>query len=126
MWVCVQAQSEMELRVSQMSEGLRRLLEADRLPGQSLERRAGRDASESREGREGSQTLDRVAQLEQQLSSLTQQRLQHLELIQNQQMGLQARGLSSLLLIPSVLCSSLNFTNSVSFIQLEPSFGVCS
>lgn len=32
---------------------------------------------------------ERVAELEQQLGSLTQQRLQHLELIQNQQLELQ-------------------------------------
>uniref|UniRef100_A0A674F5A4 Si:ch211-185a18.2 n=1 Tax=Salmo trutta TaxID=8032 RepID=A0A674F5A4_SALTR len=65
-------------------EGLQRLLESDRYPGR---------AQEAREDR----ASERVTQLEEQLNTVTQQRLQHLEWIQSQQMELQNRLLGSAL-----------------------------
>ncbi|KAM6972903.1 TALPID3 protein-like [Aplochiton taeniatus] len=82
----LKAQSDMEVRVSQVSESLRQLLEADHYPG----------CRESRQVAEG-RASERVAQLEEQLNALTQQRLQHLEMIQNQQIELQSRLLGSAL-----------------------------
>lgn len=58
----------MEACVSQVWGGLQRLLESDRYPGRAQEVREDR-ASE------------RVTQLEEQLNTVTQQRLQHLEWI---------------------------------------------
>ncbi|XP_041704028.2 protein TALPID3 isoform X1 [Coregonus clupeaformis] len=80
----VTAQSDMDACVSQVSEGLRRLLESDRYPGR---------AQEAREDR----ASEKVTQLEEQLNTVTQQRLQHLEWIQSQQMELQNRLLGSAL-----------------------------
>ncbi|XP_062863253.1 protein TALPID3 [Trichomycterus rosablanca] len=80
----IKAQSEIEARVAQVASELRRLQEA--------EGRMNR-ASESRLGG----APDRVAQLEEQLTVLTQQRLQHLERIQGQQLDLQNRLLGSAL-----------------------------
>nr|XP_029543585.1 protein TALPID3 isoform X3 [Oncorhynchus nerka] len=80
----IKAQSDMEACVSQVWEGLQRLLESDRYPGR---------AQEAREDR----ASERVTQLEEQLNTVTQQRLQHLECIQSQQMELQNRLLGSAL-----------------------------
>ncbi|KAM9433693.1 protein TALPID3 isoform 3-T3 [Salvelinus alpinus] len=80
----IKAQSDMGACVSQVWEGLQRLLESDRYPGRAREAREDR-ASE------------RVTQLEEQLNTVTQQRLQHLEWIQSQQMELQNRLLGSAL-----------------------------
>ncbi|XP_064783888.1 protein TALPID3 isoform X3 [Oncorhynchus masou masou] len=80
----IKAQSDMEACVSQVWEGLQRLLESDRYPGR---------AQEAREDR----ASERVTQLEEQLNTVTQQRLQHLEWIQSQQMELQNRLLGSAL-----------------------------
>ncbi|MCJ8736798.1 hypothetical protein PDJAM_G00016620 [Pangasius djambal] len=80
----IKAQSDMEARVAQVASELRRLQEAE-----------GRvnNASESRSG----SGADRVVQLQEQLTVLTQQRLQHLEMIQGQQLELQNRLLGSAL-----------------------------
>ncbi|XP_046711148.1 protein TALPID3 isoform X1 [Silurus meridionalis] len=74
----IKAQSETEARVAQVASELRRLQEAE-----------GRMtcASESRSG----SGADRMVQLQEQLTMLTQQRLQHLEMIQGQQLELQNR-----------------------------------
>ncbi|XP_055719889.1 protein TALPID3 isoform X2 [Salvelinus fontinalis] len=80
----IKAQSDMGACVSQVWEGLQRLLESDRYPGRAREAREDR-ASE------------RVTQLEEQLNTVTQQRLQHLEWIQSQQMELQNHLLGSAL-----------------------------
>ncbi|XP_036810550.1 protein TALPID3 isoform X1 [Oncorhynchus mykiss] len=80
----IKAQSDMEACVSQVWGGLQRLLESDRYPGR---------AQEAREDR----ASERVTQLEEQLNTVTQQRLQHLEWIQSQQMELQNRLLGSAL-----------------------------
>lgn len=73
-----QAQSETEARVAQVASELRRLQEAEGKMNR---------ASESRSGG----APDRVAHLEEQLTLLTQQRLQHLERIQDQQLDLQVK-----------------------------------
>ncbi|XP_053093378.1 protein TALPID3 isoform X3 [Pangasianodon hypophthalmus] len=80
----IKAQSDIEARVAQVASELRRLHEAE-----------GRvnNASESRSG----SGADRVVQLQEQLTVLTQQRLQHLEMIQGQQLELQNRLLGSAL-----------------------------
>ncbi|XP_058254990.1 protein TALPID3 isoform X3 [Hemibagrus wyckioides] len=80
----IKAQSDMEARVAQVASELRRLQEAE-----------GRvnNASESRSG----SGADRIVQLQEQLNVLTQQRLQHLETIQGQQLELQTRLLGSAL-----------------------------
>uniref|UniRef100_A0AAY5EQP6 Protein TALPID3 n=1 Tax=Electrophorus electricus TaxID=8005 RepID=A0AAY5EQP6_ELEEL len=80
----IQAQSEMEVRVAQVASELRRLQEAE---GQGS--RAG--------GRGADRAPDKTAQLEEQLITLTQLRLQHLERIQDQQLELQNRLLGSAL-----------------------------
>lgn len=69
----------MEARVAQVASEVRRLQEAE-----------GRvkAASESRSG----YGTDRMVQLQEQLTVLTQQRLQHLETIQGQQLELQVQG----------------------------------
>lgn len=69
----------MEARVAQVASEVRRLQEAE-----------GRVnvASESRLG----YGTDRMVQLQEQLTVLTQQRLQHLETIQGQQLELQVQG----------------------------------
>uniref|UniRef100_A0A3B3T469 Si:ch211-185a18.2 n=1 Tax=Paramormyrops kingsleyae TaxID=1676925 RepID=A0A3B3T469_9TELE len=74
--LCPQAQSDVEARVSQVSEGLQKLREAERPRNKS-------------QGSEAGSPLARVSRLEEQLSALTQQRLQHLERIQAQQLELQ-------------------------------------
>lgn len=65
--------------MAQVASELRRLQEAE-----------GRvnNASESRSG----SGADRIVQLQEQLNVLTQQRLQHLETIQGQQLELQVQG----------------------------------
>uniref|UniRef100_A0A8C7F6J8 Si:ch211-185a18.2 n=1 Tax=Oncorhynchus kisutch TaxID=8019 RepID=A0A8C7F6J8_ONCKI len=90
----IKAQSDMEACVSQVWGGLQRLLESDRYPGR---------AQEAREDR----ASERVTQLEEQLNTVTQQRLQHLEWIQSQQMELQNRLLGSALSVVTVGVSKL-------------------
>ncbi|KAL0968957.1 hypothetical protein UPYG_G00220470 [Umbra pygmaea] len=99
----IKAQSDMEVRVSQVSEELRRLLQSDRYQGK---------AEETRDS-------ERVTQLEAQLHSLTQQRLQHLEWIQSQQMALQNHLLGSALSVGSAP-SMLNTRSVEPAIQERP------
>ncbi|XP_041927731.1 protein TALPID3 isoform X3 [Alosa sapidissima] len=77
----MKAQSDMEAMMARVASELRRLQEMGSGGGRVQEGGAS----------------ERVAQLEQQLSALTQQRLQHLELIQNQQLELQNRLMGSAL-----------------------------
>ncbi|MFT7802009.1 interferon regulatory factor 2-binding protein-like [Arapaima gigas] len=70
------AQSDVEARVSRLSESLRRLQEASCLQNQGS-------------GCQATWSMKRVAQLEEQLCVLTQQKLHHLEKIQEQQLELQ-------------------------------------
>ncbi|KAL7873156.1 hypothetical protein AOLI_G00122270 [Acnodon oligacanthus] len=72
----IKAQSDMEARVAQVASELRRLQESEGRMDRALESRAG-------------SATDRMTQLEEQLTALTQQRLQHLERIQGQQLELQ-------------------------------------
>lgn len=74
-----QAQSDMEARVAQVASEVRRLQEAECRANNALESRSGSGA-------------DRMVQLQEQLTALTQQRLQHLETIQGQQLELQVLG----------------------------------
>ncbi|XP_028857571.1 protein TALPID3 isoform X2 [Denticeps clupeoides] len=76
----MKARSDMESLMSQVAAELRRLQEAGRGQQQGV-----------------SGASERVAQLEQELRSLTQQRLQHLEHVQSQQLELQTRLVSSAL-----------------------------
>ncbi|XP_007251983.3 protein TALPID3 isoform X2 [Astyanax mexicanus] len=80
----IKAQSDMEARMAQVASELRRLQESEGRTDRSAESRATSDAG-------------RVTQLEVQLTALTQQRLQHLERIQGQQLELQNRLLGSAL-----------------------------
>ncbi|XP_072545467.1 protein TALPID3 isoform X2 [Salminus brasiliensis] len=80
----IKAQSDMEARMAQVATELRRLQESEGRTDRAPESRAASDA-------------DRVTQLEEQLTALTQQRLQHLERIQGQQLELQNRLLGSAL-----------------------------
>ncbi|KAI5618986.1 protein TALPID3 [Silurus asotus] len=74
----IKAQSETEARVAQVASELRRLQEAESRMTCASESRSGSGA-------------DRMVQLQEQLTLLTQQRLQHLEMIQGQQLELQNR-----------------------------------
>lgn len=69
----------MEARVAQVASELRRLQEAEGRVNNVSESRSGSGA-------------DRMVQLQEQLNVLTQQRLQHLETIQSQQLELQVQG----------------------------------
>ncbi|XP_048830475.1 protein TALPID3 isoform X2 [Brienomyrus brachyistius] len=80
----IKAQSDVEARVSQVSEGLQKLREAERPRNKS-------------QGSEAGSPLTRMSRLEEQLGAFTQQRLQHLERIQAQQLELQNRLLGSAL-----------------------------
>eukprot|EP00063_Salmo_salar_P075293 XP_014050128.1 PREDICTED: protein TALPID3 isoform X2 [Salmo salar] len=92
-------------------EGLQRLLESDRYPGR---------AQEAREDR----ASERVTQLEEQLNTVTQQRLQHLEWIQSQQMELQNRLLGSALSVvtghASVPSTSMLNTGPAATVHPDP------
>ncbi|XP_053488117.1 protein TALPID3 isoform X2 [Ictalurus furcatus] len=80
----IKAQSDMEARVAQVASELRRLQEAEGRVNNTLEGRSGSGA-------------DRMVQLQDQLTVLTQQRLQHLETTQVLQLELQNRLLGSAL-----------------------------
>ncbi|XP_060790397.1 protein TALPID3 isoform X2 [Neoarius graeffei] len=80
----IKAQSDMEARVAQVASELRRLQEAEGRVNNVSDSRSGSGA-------------DRMVQLQEQLNVLTQQRLQHLETIQSQQLELQNRLLGSAL-----------------------------
>lgn len=69
----------MEARVAQVASELRRLQEAEGRVNNALEGRSGSGA-------------DRMVQLQDQLTVLTQQRLQHLETTQVLQLELQVQG----------------------------------
>ncbi|XP_010903257.2 protein TALPID3 isoform X1 [Esox lucius] len=92
----LKAQSDMEVRVTQVSDELRRLVESDWCPGKVQEARAS----------------GRVIQLEEQLNALTQQRLQHLEWVQSQQMELQNRLLGSALGLVTAPVSTPSMPNT--------------
>ncbi|XP_062379431.1 protein TALPID3 [Sardina pilchardus] len=87
----MKAQSDMEAMMARLASELRRLQEMGSGGGRVQEGGAS----------------ERVAQLEQQLSALTQQRLQHLELIQNQQLELQNRLMGSALDVVAGRASAL-------------------
>ncbi|XP_066525189.1 protein TALPID3 isoform X2 [Hoplias malabaricus] len=80
----IKAQSDIEARVTQVASELRRLQESEGRVDRAPDSRAGTAAN-------------RVTQLEEQLTTLTQQRLQHLERIQGQQLEFQNRLLGSAL-----------------------------
>lgn len=69
----------MEARVAQVASEVRRLQEAEWRVNKASESRSGGGA-------------DRLVQLQEQLNVLTQQRLQHLETMQGQQLELQVQG----------------------------------
>ncbi|XP_017555335.1 protein TALPID3 isoform X2 [Pygocentrus nattereri] len=72
----IKAQSDMEARVAQVTSELRRLQGSEGRMDRALVSRVG-------------SATDRMTQLEEQLTALTEQRLQHLEKIQGQQLELQ-------------------------------------
>ncbi|KAL6477711.1 hypothetical protein MHYP_G00135460 [Metynnis hypsauchen] len=72
----IKAQSDMEARVALVASELQRLQGSEGRMDRALESRAG-------------SATDRMTQLEEQLTALTEQRLQHLERIQGQQLELQ-------------------------------------
>lgn len=104
----------MEARVAQVASEVRRLQEAERRMNNTSEGRSGSDA-------------DRMVQLQEHLNVLTQQRLQHLETIQGQQLELQVQcplHFSTYIPFVSLLFISNEYIR-VGFL-LELSLGICS
>ncbi|KAM4690507.1 protein TALPID3 [Rhinophrynus dorsalis] len=87
----LKVQSDMEAQVNSVSQLLNKLQEADR----QLQHLAEQQRKIQNEPPERQYPGDRVSELERQLSQLTEQRLQHLEKLQQQQLEMQSHFISS-------------------------------
>ncbi|KAH0620278.1 hypothetical protein JD844_020427 [Phrynosoma platyrhinos] len=92
---CIQAtvQSDLEAKVSSVSEILNKLQETDR----KLQRVAEQQATIKAQQSDRSPCHQRVGELEKQMSLFMEQRIQHLENLQQQQMNIQSHLISSAL-----------------------------
>uniref|UniRef100_A0A8C5WZJ8 KIAA0586 n=1 Tax=Laticauda laticaudata TaxID=8630 RepID=A0A8C5WZJ8_LATLA len=89
----LKVQSDLEAKVNSVSEMLNKLQETDK----QLQRVAEQQASLKTQQLEGSSSNQMVGQLEKQMNIFMEQRIQHLENLQQQQMNIQSQLISSAL-----------------------------
>ncbi|XP_070606262.1 protein TALPID3 isoform X2 [Erythrolamprus reginae] len=89
----LKVQSDLEAKVNSVSEMLNKLQETDK----QLQRVAEQQASQKAQQLEGSSSNQMVGKLEKQMNVFMEQRIQHLENLQQQQMNIQSQLISSAL-----------------------------